>query len=50
MNITVQTCYNIQPITTILSVYMNATEEPSFIDLIHGMEYIMNQPHESIMY
>ena len=33
-----------------LSGCMNAPTEPDFIDLKHGMEYIMHHPHESIIY
>ena len=30
--------------------YMNALTEPYFISIKHGMEYVMQHPHESIMY
>ena len=33
-----------------LSGYMNAPTECKFIDLRHGMEYIIHHPNENIMY
>ena len=33
-----------------LSCYMNAPTESTFLALRHGMEYLMHQPHEPIMY
>ena len=46
MHITVQKRCGIQYITMHISGYMNAPKEPAFISLIHGMEYLMNHPHE----
>ena len=50
MNITVQTHYDIQYLTIRISGCMNATTEPAFLSLIHGMEYLMHHPHEPIMH
>ena len=50
MNITVQTCYDLQYLTIQLSGYMNASTEPAFLALKHGMEYLMHHPHEPIMH
>ena len=33
-----------------LSGYMNSPTEPAFIDLKHGMKYLMYHPREPIMY
>ena len=33
-----------------LSDYMNAPIKSDFIDLKHGMEYLIHHPHEPIMY
>ena len=49
-HITVQTRYALQYHTMLLSWYMNAPIETSFLSLRHGMEYIMYHPHEPIMY
>ena len=50
MNITVQTCYDLQYLTMCLSSYMNASTEPDVLALKHGMEYFMHNPHEPTMY
>ena len=50
MHTTVQTCYDIQYLTMHLSGYMNEPTEPDFLDLKHGMEYLMHHPNEPIMY
>ena len=50
VHITIQTCYDFQYLTMRLSGYMNAPTEPSFLDLKHGMEYLMHHLHESIVY
>ena len=50
MNITVQTCYDLQFITIFLSGYMNAPTKPDFIALKNGMEYLMHYTNEPIMY
>ena len=50
MYITVQTCYDTQYLTMRLSGYINAPTEPAFIDIKHGMEYLMYHPHEPITY
>ena len=50
MNITVQTRYDHQYITMIISGYMNALTEPYFLVLRHYMEYLMHHLHELIMY
>ena len=50
MHITIQTCYDLQYITMRLSGYTNAPPEPASLALKHGMEYIMQHPHETIMY
>ena len=50
MHITVQTSYDLQYLTICLSVYMNTPTEPTFLALVHGMEYLMHHPHEPIMY
>ena len=50
MHITVQTCCDLQYLTMRLSGYINATTEPVFLAIRHGMEYIMHHPHLSIIY
>ena len=50
MHITAQTRYDLQYITMKLSGYMNAPTKPAFLNIKHGMEYIMHHPHEPIMY
>ena len=50
IHITFQTKYDIQYLTMRLSGYMNSPTEPAFIDLKHGMEYLMHHTHEPIMY
>ena len=50
MHITVQTRYDRQYITMIISGYINALTEPYFLVLRHDMEYLMHHPHELIMY
>ena len=50
MHITVKTRYDIQYITMRISGYTNAPKEPYFIDIKHGMKYIMQNLHEPIMY
>ena len=50
MHNTVQTRSDLQYIIMSLSGYMNAPTEYDFIDIKHGMEYLMQHPHESIMY
>ena len=50
MHITVQIRYDIQYLTMRLSGYMNAQTEPDFLDIKHGMEYIMRHPHEPFIY
>ena len=50
MNITVQTCYDIQYLTICISGYMNSPTESYFLALRHGMEYLIHRPHEPIMY
>ena len=47
---TVQNCYAFQYITMCLSGYINSPTVPDFLDLKHGMEYLMNHPHGPIMY
>ena len=49
MHITVQNHYDLQYLTICLSGYMNATTEPYLISLKHSMEYLMHNPHESII-
>ena len=49
MCITVQTFYDPQYLTMRLSGYIIAPTEPAFLDLKHGMEYLMHYPHEIIM-
>ena len=49
MYITVQNCYDLQYLTMLLSGYMNATTEPAFLALKHGMEYCMHHPNEPIV-
>ena len=49
MDITVQTCYDLQYIKTRLSGYMNSPTEPEFIDLKHDMEYLIQNPHKTTM-
>ena len=46
MYITFQTRYNLQYLTIRLSRYMNVPTEPDFLDIKHGMEYLMHHPHE----
>ena len=50
MHTTVQTRYDLQYIKIRLSGYMNAPTQPAFISLKHDMEYLMHDPHETIMY
>ena len=50
MHITVQTLYDTQYLTMRWIGYKNNTKEPEFLDLRHGMEYLMNHPHKPIMY
>ena len=50
MHIDVQTHHYLQYLTMILRGYMNDPTEPAFIALRHGMEYLMHQQHEPIMY
>ena len=50
MHITVQTHYDLQYLTMHLSGYMNPPTEPDFLALKHGMEYLMNHPHETIVH
>ena len=50
MHVTVQTCYAFQYITMHLSGYMNPPTEPDFLALKHGMGYLVNHPHETIVH
>ena len=50
MHIKVQTRYDSQYITTILSGYINSPTEPTLLSLRYGMEYLVHHPHEPIMY
>ena len=50
MHITVQTCYDLQYLTIKLSGYINSPEEHTFINIKHGIEYLIHHPHEPIMY
>ena len=45
MHTTVQTCYDLQYLTTSLSGYMNSPTDPAFLSLINGMEYLIHHPH-----
>ena len=49
MHITVQTHYDPKYLTMRLSGYMNSPIEPDFLDLKHGMGYILYYSHEPIM-
>ena len=46
----VQTRYCLQYCTMRLSGYINAQKDPALLALWHGMEYLMNHPHEPILY
>ena len=50
MNITFQTRYDLQYLTMRLSGYTNAPIETAFLALKHSMEYLMQHPHEPIIY
>ena len=50
MHITVQTWYDLKYINMWISGCMRYPTEPAFLDLFHGMKYLMHHPHELIMY
>ena len=50
MHTTIQTCYDLQDLIMSLIEYMNDPNDPAFLALGHGMEYLMHHQHEPIMY
>ena len=50
IHITVKTFYDLQYLTMHPSCYMNAPEEPDFLAIKNGTEYIIDHSHEPIMY
>ena len=50
VHITVQTRYYLQYLTMVLVSYMKSLTEVSLLALNHGMEYLMHNPHEPIIY
>ena len=50
IHINIQTLYNLQYLTINISGYMNAPKEPDPLALKQGREFIMNHPHERIIY
>ena len=50
MHITVKTFYDIQYLAMNLSGYMHSPTEPDLLSLRNGTEYLMQHPHEPIIY
>ena len=50
MNISVQTCYDLQYLTMQSNEYINDPTEPACLALRHGMEYLMHPSYKHIMY